>query len=266
MSERWMVRGAEIACNATSVPEGLTVVWAHPGNGSRAQDNVVSPLRRVAFERAELIRYDARGHGDSEVTTGPDDYHWDALARDQLVLTQSLGVDRYVAAGASLGAVTGLWAAVQARDRVQALVLVQLPTAWEQRDGLADMYLELADLVEDEGTQALLARTDGRPVPDPLSERPDFVSRMRDFVANDDPERLAAVLRGTVGANYPDRDTLISLDVPTLVLAWTGDPVHPVSAAEEVASLIPNAQLTVSSTWAEVEAWTPQIDQFIASL
>jgi len=182
------------------------------------------------------------------------------------VLTQSLGVDRYVAAGASLGAVTGLWAAVQAEDRIDALVLVQLPTAWERRDGLNAMYLELADLVEDEGPEALLARTDGRRVPDPLLERPDIVALMREFVVADDPARLGAVLRGTAGANYPSRDRLISIDVPTLVLAWTGDTVHPVEAAEEVASLIPNAQLGVASTWAEVEAWTPQIAEFIASL
>jgi len=266
MSERWTVRGAEIACNAASAPDGTVVVWAHPGNGSRAQDNVVSPLKPSAFAGCELIRYDARGHGESEVTTGPDDYHWDALARDQLVLTQSLGVEHYVAAGASLGAVTGLWAAVQAQGRIDALVLVQLPTAWEQRDGLADMYLGLADLVEDEGPDALLARTDNRPVPDPLRERPDLAAKMRDFVSADDPERLAAVLRGTVGANYPERDRLVSLDIPTLVLAWTGDPVHPVSAAEEVVSLIPNAQLGVASSWTEVEAWTPQIAEFIASL
>ena len=57
---------------------------------------------------ARVVRYDARGHGESESTPDPDTYHWRELALDQLALADVLGIERYIAAGASMGCATAL--------------------------------------------------------------------------------------------------------------------------------------------------------------
>src|SRR5581483_6485831 len=67
-----------------------------------------------------LVRYDARGHGESESTPDLSGYSWEELARDQLALADALGIDSYVAAGASMGCGTALHAAVLGAARVRA--------------------------------------------------------------------------------------------------------------------------------------------------
>ena len=72
-------------------------------------------------DRFRVIRYDARGHGESDATANPDDYAYPLLGADALALATALGVDRFVAGGASMGSATALHAAVQAPERIVAL-------------------------------------------------------------------------------------------------------------------------------------------------
>src|SRR5713226_7357993 len=53
-----------------------------------------------------VLRYDTRGHGQSEVT--PDPYIFEQLARDVLALADSLNIDTFHFCGLSMGGVTGL--------------------------------------------------------------------------------------------------------------------------------------------------------------
>ena len=54
-----------------------------------------------------VLRYDTRGHGQSEVTPGP--YTFEQLARDVLALADSLNIDTFHFCGLSMGGVTGMW-------------------------------------------------------------------------------------------------------------------------------------------------------------
>ena len=121
------IRDAEIAVGQSGA--GVDVVWGHGLTQSRALEDR-RPLVDLSSLAARVVRYDARGHGDSESTPDLDGYGWDQLARDQLALATALGIERYVAAGASMGAATALHAAVIAPDRIRGLVLVIPPTGW----------------------------------------------------------------------------------------------------------------------------------------
>jgi 3-oxoadipate enol-lactonase/4-carboxymuconolactone decarboxylase len=68
-----------------------------------------------------VLRYDIRGHGASEVTSG--DYRIDQLATDALTLADALGIDRFAFCGLSLGGMIGQWLAARAPDRLTAAVL-----------------------------------------------------------------------------------------------------------------------------------------------
>jgi pimeloyl-ACP methyl ester carboxylesterase len=70
-------------------------------------------------------------------------------------------------------------------------------------------------------------------------------------------------MRGATVADLPDRADIARIGVPALVLAWTGDPVHPVSTAEELHSLIPDAELHVSSTRSDMDSWTDRTRLFL---
>src|SRR4029453_7211956 len=68
-----------------------------------------------------VLRYDARGHGGSDVPRGP--YSVEQLGRDVLGLVDEHGIERMSFCGTSLGGATGLWLAANAPERIERLVV-----------------------------------------------------------------------------------------------------------------------------------------------
>lgn len=258
-------RAGSPADGAISAAPSLPLIWGHGLTSSRADEDVLGVLDFAGLSDIDVIRYDARGHGESGFTTVAAEYAWDQMALDQLALTTELGVDTYVSGGASLGAATALHAAVAAPDRIVGLVLVIPPTGWETRAAQTDTYEQMAQIIDAKGVKALMAAPALSP-PAPLAGRDDWAQRRLSRLAAADPVRLAGLFRGARVADLPPRDVVSTVTAPTLVLAWEGDPGHPVSTAEELGALMPNAATHVASTWDEFSAWTPMVHDFIASL
>lgn len=252
------VRGCDLAHDLAG--DGPDLVWGHGLTSSMATEDEFGLLdhdriRRVARE----LRYDARGHGRSGSTADPAGYGWDELAVDQLALADALGIGRYVAAGASMGAATALHAACRAPERIRALLLVIPPTAWATRAAKVDQYLTVADLIERGDHDAVIAGAASQPPPDPLADEPRWTDRTPELLATTDPVRLARVFRGAATADLPPPDDIATIDVPTMILAWTGDPGHPVVTAARLQELMPHAELAVATTRAGLEAWTDRV-------
>jgi pimeloyl-ACP methyl ester carboxylesterase len=257
------IRGAEIAVEQAGT--GLDFVWGHGLTQSRELEDR-RPLVDLASLDARVVRYDARGHGRSESTPDLDGYGWDELARDQLALATALGIDRYVAGGASMGAATALHTAVIARDRIRALVLVIPPTGWETRAEQVGVYEQGAALIEAGALERVIAAGALVAPPDPLVDDPDFHTRRAAGMRSWDPQRLAHAMRGATRAQLPTREQIASIRCPVLVLAWTGDPGHPVSTADELARLLPYATVHVDSTADSLGEWTTHVARFLAAV
>lgn len=246
---------------------GPTVVWGHGLTSSRAAEDELGLIDWQSIaESHRLVRYDARGHGESGSSEAPESYAWPRLAVDQLALADALGVERYVAGGASMGAATALHAAVSASDRIRGLVLMIPPTGWATRAAQAGRYRVIADLVEAGDHATLLAGAAAIPPPDPLADEPRWTDRFAELLATTDPVRLARVFRGATTADLPAEDAVAAIDVPVLILAWTGDPGHPASAAARLQELMPHAQLTLAATPAGLRSWTDRISAFLQTI
>ncbi|MFN0090649.1 MAG: alpha/beta fold hydrolase [Acidimicrobiales bacterium] len=256
------VRGVELAYELSGA--GRSVVWGHGLSASRAYDDEFPQLEleRLAGS-CRLLRYDARGHGESGFTPDPGGYSWEELARDQLALAEVLGLGRYAAGGASMGCGTALHAAVLAPERVDALLLVIPPTAWETRRERVEIWEQVAGIVETTSTaDAFVSAMLAAPTPDPLVGRAEWDARF-DFARRENPTRLAGVLRGTGRADLPARERIAEITAPALILAWSGDPTHPVSTAEQLAELLPDAELAVAGNWEELQTWTDRAAAFL---
>lgn len=257
------VRGAELGHETTG--QGPELIWGHGLTMSRALDDV-SPDVDWSTVPARLTRYDARGHGVSTSTPDPADYSWESLALDQLALAAELGIDRYVAGGASMGCATALHAAVAAPGRVTGLILMIPPTAWETRAGQTEQYEAAAHVVSTRGVEPMIAAGAELAPPDPWVGDADRAADREAALRSWDTDRLAQVFRGAVKADLPSRSAIESIDVPALILAWTGDPAHPASTAEELDQLLPNSTLNLVSTSDEVARWTQLIGDFIRTV
>lgn len=257
------IRGATIVAEQHGV--GIDVVWGHGLTQSRALEDR-RPLIDLSMLPGRVTRYDARGHGESESTPELAAYGWDELALDQLELATSLGIERYVAAGASMGAATALHAAVLSPERIRALVLVIPPTGWETRSEQADLYEQGARVIEEHGVERLIAAGALLAPPDPLVDDPDFHARRAAAMRSWDPARLAHAMRGATVAELPTRVDIAGISCPVLVLAWTGDPGHPVSTADELQRLLPQARVHIDSTVDGVVGWTRRVAEFVAAV
>jgi 3-oxoadipate enol-lactonase len=214
---------------------------------------------------ARVVRYDARGHGGCECAHFEDRaYRWSALVDDML---RAPGQGPFVAGGASMGAATALFAAVRAPRRVQGLVLVTPPTAWETRPAQAEVYEAAARLVEQRGmpgyVQALQTVGQPRILAEELPEsRTIWLRHLRRM----DEKVVPCILRGAASSDLPSREEVHDVVVPTLILAWTGDPAHPVSTAEALAEEIVMSELHVASDLAGVRRWPELVREFLGGI
>lgn len=177
----------------------------------------------AAFARAfRVLRYDTRGHGQSDAPAGA--YSMDRLGRDVVELLDVLGVPRAHFCGLSLGGMVGQWLAVHAPARISRLVLANTsacmgpPANWQARiDGvMANGVAPLAD--------ASIARwfSPGFAERDPAAVAP--VHKM--LLAND-PVGYAGCCAAI--RDMDQRPTSHLNGLPTLVIAGRSDPATSVS-------------------------------------
>ncbi|WP_046727699.1 alpha/beta fold hydrolase [Streptomyces humi] len=220
-------------CSATPTP--LLLIHGHPFDRTmwRPQLTAFSAGRRV-------IAPDLRGYGASPVTPGITPLS--RFAADLEDLLDALGVPACVVAGLSMGGQI----AMECYDRlgparVRGLVLAdtfpapETPEGRRARNATADRLLRegmrgyadevLAKMVAPDAAPAVRAHVHG-------------------MMTATDPEGAAAALRGR--AERPDyRPLLTRVTVPALVVVGADDEFTPVSDAEAMHALLPDAALRV---------------------
>lgn len=75
----------------------------------------------VFASRFRVLRYDSRGHGQSDAPPGP--YSIDRLGRDALGLLDALDLRRVRFCGLSKGGMVGMWLGSNAGERIERLAL-----------------------------------------------------------------------------------------------------------------------------------------------
>lgn len=254
----------DVAAPPAGAATATPLVWGHGLTSSRSGEDAFALLDfdAIAADRV-VVRYDARGHGASGDLASPADGAWSELALDELALVDHLGLGSVVLGGASMGAATALHAALRARDRVAGLVLIIPPTAWDDRAAQVELYEVMAATVESEGPEPLVRAAAAMPPPDPLVGDARWVERRTTTLRTTPPHRLAAAFRGAGAADLPAPDALAGLTMPALVLAWSGDPGHPVSTAERLGELLPDASVHVAASAADLSSWTARCVAFL---
>jgi len=259
-TQRVLINGAEIAYSDRG--EGPLAIYAHGLTSSRAADARMN-LYNWSFiveSGRRLVTYDARGHGRSGGRPVDTDYTWSNLATDLLMLLDYFGaVSPVNGIGSSMGTGTVLHAAIRAPDRFNRLVLSTPPTAWETREPQVRMYQAGAKLIEQKSLGAFEEMSSQAPRPEILADVP--AEAMKPDVTED---LLPFVMRGAALSDLPDETSISELRLPVLILAWAGDPGHPLSTAEKLASLIPGAQLEIAHTRDELQTWGELTARFLS--
>ncbi|GAA3638817.1 alpha/beta hydrolase [Microbacterium awajiense] len=228
---------------------GPLVVQLHGLMSSRTRDAHLGLDLGRALRDHRILRLDARGHGGSTGSRDESSYGWDRLADDLLTALDAIAPgERVHGIGPSMGTGTLLHAATREPGRFETLTLVVPPTAWGSRRAQADTYRANAKLIEKRGIAAFVELGTTTPVPPALADAPETRPAV-------DEELLPTILRGAAATDFPSREAIETIDVPTLILAWTGDPSHPLRTATKLEQLMPQARLVVARTPYGVMAW-----------
>lgn len=249
--------------------DGIPFLWAHGLMGTMALEDSANWFQWDGLsEQVKLIRYDARGHGQSEGTLEPQDYHWSELAKDMIAIADSLDLDTFVAGGQSMGCATALYAALLAPERVSGLVLVNPPTAWETRAAQSAIYDQLAALVETQGVAVLVGLMQQQPLLPAwlLEAQPEIGEGYLRVVQAFDPQILPQILRGAKLCDLAPRSELETLGMPALILPWVDDATHPLATAEELDALLPESSMVIAADLDDVGSWSGLMGTFITDL
>jgi len=200
---------------------------------------------------ARCIAPDLRGFGDS-TASGP--YSMAQYADDLAALLDSLGIDRAIVCGLSMGGYVAMAMLRHHRDRVRALILTSTRAIADTPEG-REKRMRLIDFVREHGVEALATRQLRAMVGETtFSSRPALLESLRRLMA-------AAPLEGVVGAlqamaDRPDSTELLkTLDIPALVIGGAEDTFTPPAELGQLAAAIPNARLELIATAGHVCAF-----------
>jgi pimeloyl-ACP methyl ester carboxylesterase len=249
--------------------EGPAVVLLHGLTATRRY--VV--MGSTALERSahRVIAYDARGHGRSSPARRPEDYGYEDLGQDLEAVLDRAGLQRAVLAGASMGAHTLLWLALNRPERVGGLVVITPAYDPETFDDPARLahWDALSDGLRTGGIEGFLAANGEPQVPERLRETVLRVMRQR-LAQHEHLDAVADALRVVPRSRpFGTVSELAAISVPTIVVASNdeADPEHPQAVGEAYAAAIPDARLATDEPGHSPVAWQgSQLSKLIAEV
>jgi 3-oxoadipate enol-lactonase len=198
-------------------------------------------LQRTALEgRYQVLTYDMRGHGNSDISEGA--YTLEQLADDALYLLDALKIDRVHFVGLSIGGMIAQAMALKHPDRLLTLTLCST-SAYLPPPALP-ILRERIETARNQGLSALVEGTLERWFTAPYAQ---------EQVQTLEPIRsqfLATSVAGYIGCseaigrlNFIERLPAIAL--PTLILVGQDDPGTPVAASEAIHERIKGSKLVI---------------------
>lgn len=208
-----------------------TVVLAH---GAGVDMTIWDPLIARLPDGLRCVRFDLRGHGQSDVPSAP--YAMGALVADAEAVCDTLDVKDAVFVGHGAGGMIAQGLAVKRLDLIRALVLANTAAKignkvlWERH--IAEMKATVPKSFANDLSTKWLG-----PKPSTLRDR--LIGK---FLATDD-EGYAGVCSAIGGTDFYTPTS--GLRLPTLGIAGTRDGVTPADLVKETIDLIPGSQFQV---------------------
>ena len=212
-----------------------------------------------------VIRYDCRGHGESDVPREPTTL--DRLGADLIALLDCLNIERAHLCGISLGGFTALWAAAYHRDRVARTVFANTAA----RLGSTQSWDERIRAVEAGGLAAISETVVGRFLGAQFrADHPDVARRITDMVEATSAAGYIATCAALRDADL--RGVVSRIRAPSLIIAGELDQSAPLRQSEELHIAIDGSELIVLPGAAHLtnveqsEKFTPLVSTFLRGL
>jgi 3-oxoadipate enol-lactonase len=194
------------------------------------------PIAPALARSHRVIRFDTRGHGESEVV-GSSFSLFD-LVGDAVGLIDELNLDRVTWIGLSLGGMIGQGLAIAHPERVEKLVVANSVSRYPE-DARAQWH-DRARIARSGGMAALANLIMTRYFSEDFRlSQPDVVQRFREGVLRVDARAYAACCEAIAALDY--YPALHQVRCPTLAIAGEADVAATPGMVQEIADRIPDA-------------------------
>ena len=217
--------------------DGVPLVLLH---GFPLASAMWTPIRTAIEQAARVITPDLRGFGASnKPATG---YAMEELAGDVVRLADTLGLDRFVLGGHSMGGYVTLRVAAAHPERLAGLILVDTRAEADTPEGRQRRDAGIARISGGEASAFLDEFVPGLIGPSSTARAPRLLAEIRALAAEASPYALAGCLAGM--RDRPDSSALLpGLDVPTLVVVGREDSLTPPAMSQAMATALPRCRL-----------------------
>lgn len=198
------------------------------------------PQMAVLESAFRVLRFDTRGHGDSDAPPGA--YSLEQLAADAVGLLDALKIETVHFVGLSMGGMIGQCLALDYPDRLNSLALCD--TAAIMPEETQPIWQQRIDAAGEAGMAGQVDETLERWFrPEFLQLNPPEVDMIRRQI-------LATPVAGYIGCCEAIRrlqylDRLAQITLPTLIMVGEEDPGTPVAASEAMHARIAGSKLVI---------------------
>lgn len=250
-----MIRGAVgdtgIAYRVDGMRDGPALVFSNSlGTDHRLWDRQVPAVE----DRFRVVRYEACGHGISDVPRGPVTI--ERLGQDLIALLDHVGIERAVVCGCSLGGVIALWLAVNRPERLTGVVLANTGA----KVGTDESWNARIATVRAGGTAAVRDQVVGRFLtPEFRAGDPETTAMIAGMLDATNAEGYIAACEALRASDL--RSDASRVRVPVLIVGSERDQSTPPALSRELHALIEGSDLVMIADAAHLSN-VEQPDQF----
>lgn len=229
--------GVEFNCLVEG-PEGAPwVTCAHAlANNLTLWDDIAGALK----DRFRVLRYDNRGHGQTEAVPGP--YSFPMLLDDAIGILDALEIDKTHWIGLSIGGMTGYGLGIHHGDRLRTIVACD--SRPDAPPDYAAYFQSRIDKARAGGMDGVVETTIERWfTPQTRAEAPPVLDRVRAMIRATNPIGHEGCCDALKTLAYGSE--LHKIQVPTLILGGAQDKGAPPEALAAAAAKIPNGEHAV---------------------
>jgi 3-oxoadipate enol-lactonase len=194
-------------------------------------------LAETLCDRCRVLRYDARGHGESAAPAG--DYTLDMLVADAVGILDALGVEQTHFAGLSMGGMIAIGMLINHPKRVKSAVIAD--SRHTTTPEFTEAWLQRADAVRKKGIEAIVESTVSRWSSAGLAERnPAAIARMSSMIRKTSTNGYCGCAAALARLDYGSR--LNEINAPALVICGSEDHGAPPANSRQMQAMIKDAR------------------------
>ncbi|MCE5230576.1 alpha/beta hydrolase [bacterium] len=223
----------------TGVRDGEAVILSHAFPFTH---EMWAPQVEMLNERWRVVTFDVRGLGQSDPGTG--EFKLDDYVDDVLRIMDTLGIEKTVIGGLSMGGYVSMRLCERAPDRVRGLMLFSTRAEGDNADALA-MRQRWIEIVKHRGVRPFAEDFLKKLfAPQTFVQAPQIIDHQLAIIEGHQPIGVIGTIRAL--ATRPDMTaSLAKVAVPTLIVYGEEDALTPVAIGREIQAKIAGSEFHV---------------------